>query len=57
MLNYDIVVCGKSPNLRKELNNYVWNDKKAGVPIDAFNHLIDGARYGVSRLLRGFFVG
>jgi len=27
------------------LQNYVWSDKKAGIPIDAFNHLIDGIRY------------
>lgn len=45
MQDYKIVVCGDSPNLIKELNNYIWNDQKAGIPIDAFNHLIDAARY------------
>ena len=32
-------------NLEKELNSYVWDDKKAGIPIDANNHLIDAMRY------------
>jgi len=35
MQDYKIVVAGDSPNLNKELNNYVWSDKKAGIPIDA----------------------
>lgn len=52
MQDYQIVITQRSSNLRKELSNYVWNDKKAGVPIDAFNHLIDGVRYGVNRLVR-----
>lgn len=45
MQDYKIIVAGDSPNLTKELNNYVWSDKKAGIPIDAWNHLIDGIRY------------
>jgi phage terminase large subunit len=45
MQDYRIVVCGDSPNLIKEMNNYIWNDQKAGIPIDAFNHLIDAGRY------------
>lgn len=45
MQDYEIVVCGESPNLVKELNNYVYSDQKAGIPVDAFNHLIDGIRY------------
>ncbi len=52
MQDYQIVITQRSSNLRKELSNYVWNDKKAGVPIDAFNHLIDGVRYSVNRLVR-----
>lgn len=39
---YTIVYDIDSPNLHKELNNYCWSDKKAGVPIDAYNHLLDG---------------
>jgi len=45
MQDYKIIVCGESYNLEKELNNYVWNDRKAGIPVDAFNHLIDAIRY------------
>lgn len=45
MQDYEIIVTEGSHNLAKELNNYVWSDKKAGVPIDDFNHLIDAMRY------------
>lgn len=45
MQDYEIVITEKSINLAKELNNYIWSDRKAGIPIDAFNHLIDAARY------------
>lgn len=45
MQDYQFVVTEGSHNLTKELNNYVWNDEKAGIPIDSFNHLIDAMRY------------
>ena len=45
MQDYELVITEDSHNLSKELSNYIWNDKKAGVPIDDFNHLIDAARY------------
>lgn len=45
MENYQIVVCGESPNLVRELNNYCWSQKDA--PIDDYNHLIDSIRYVV----------
>lgn len=45
MQDYKIIVCEDSPNLERELNNYLWVDQKAGIPIDDFNHLIDGIRY------------
>jgi len=47
MQDYEIIITERSHNLAKELNNYVWNDKRAGIPIDDFNHLIDGVRYCV----------
>lgn len=50
MQDYTIIVCGNSPNLKVELNNYIWNDKKAGIPVDDYNHLIDGIRYVFDRL-------
>ncbi len=55
--SYTVIVCGESRNLRKELNNYVWNDHKAGIPIDNFNHLLDAFRYGFERANRSFYAG
>lgn len=43
--DYELIIDPESTNLIKELNNYVWNDKKSGTPIDAYNHLLDGLRY------------
>lgn len=43
--DYKLIVTENSYNLVKELNNYLWSDKKAGIPIDTFNHLIDAFRY------------
>lgn len=48
--DYEIIVDPNSQNLKTELDNYVWNDKKAGIPIDDFNHLLDGGRYAFQRL-------
>jgi phage terminase large subunit len=45
MQDYEHIMTYESTNLAKEFNNYVWNDKKAGVPIDEFDHLIDAGRY------------
>jgi phage terminase large subunit len=45
MQSFQFVITETSYNLSKEMNNYVWDDKKAGVPIDAFNHCIDPIRY------------
>lgn len=56
LLSYTIVVCGLSKNFKIELNNYVWNDKKAGIPVKAYGHLIDAMRYAKFRLSRQFFV-
>src|SRR5690606_31928598 len=50
MQDYTLVVDPSSTNLIKELNNYVWNDKKSGVPVDAYNHCIDAARYIITKL-------
>lgn len=49
----NIIVCGESPNLERELNNYIYNDKKSNTPIDSFNHLIDAMRYGWGWLTGG----
>jgi len=52
LLGYIIVVDPNSHNVKKELNNYIWNDKKGGVPIDAFNHTLDPMRYCYNKLKR-----
>lgn len=49
--NYTFVVDPESYNLKKELRNYIWNDKKSDTPIDDFNHLLDAMRYIVFRLI------
>ena len=45
LMDYEIISTENSYNLMKERDNYIWSDKKAGIPIDAFNHLIDAWRY------------
>lgn len=51
--NYTIVVTPRSTNIKKELRNYIWNDKKAGIPVDKFNHAIDAIRYVFRKLTDG----
>lgn len=43
--DYEIIVTKESVNVVKELRNYIWNDKRAGIPIDTFNHTLDPIRY------------
>ena len=50
MKKYKLIIDPTSPNLKIELNNYVWNDKKASIPIDKYNHLLDALRYAFRRL-------
>ena len=45
--DYDLVVDKESTNLVREIRNYTWNDKKAGIPNKGFDHLLDGVRYYV----------
>jgi len=47
---YTIVVDKDSSELKMELNNYVWNDKKSSIPVDDFNHSLDAMRYAFRRL-------
>jgi phage terminase large subunit len=46
--DYKLVITKTSNNLSKELNNYIWHDKRSNTPIDFYNHLIDAIRYYVS---------
>jgi len=47
MQDYKLIVEKDSHNLAKELNNYVWHDKKSETPVDKWNHAVDAARYAV----------
>jgi phage terminase large subunit len=47
MQDYQIIVEHNSTNIAKELNNYIYSDKKSGLVIDNFNHAIDAIRYNV----------
>jgi len=50
MQDYEIIVTPESHNIKKELRNYKWSDKKAGIPVDNHNHSIDSIRYVVRKL-------
>jgi hypothetical protein len=54
MQDYQIIVHPDSNNIVRELNHYAWNDKKSGVPIDAYNHWIDASRYYCIMNVSGF---
>lgn len=45
MQDYEMVITEDSTDLAKEMNNYLWDDRRAGIPIDGFDHLIDAGRY------------
>jgi len=47
MQDYELIVEQSSINIAKELNNYIYSDKKSGLVIDNFNHAIDAIRYNV----------
>jgi len=53
MNDYKIIVTPRSVNIKKELRKYKWNDKKAGIPIDKWNHAIDASRYAFRKLTEG----
>jgi len=43
--DWEIIVDPESINIIKELNNYVWHDKKSQTPIDDYNHHLDPVGY------------
>jgi phage terminase large subunit len=53
MLDFTIVVTEESYNLKFELRNYIWNDKKSSTPMDMHQHGLDGVRYASLRLMQG----
>ncbi len=42
---YKLVIDPNSIEIGKELNNYIWHDKKSKTPIDEYNHALDSIRY------------
>lgn len=47
MQDYELIVDPNSLNAIKELNNYVYADKKSSLFVDDWNHIIDPVRYNV----------
>jgi len=58
MQDYEIIVHPDSQDIKKELNNYAWHDKKSNTPQDKYNHYIDAIRYAFTDLVddNEFFV-
>ena len=50
MQDYQIVVTAESKEIIKELNNYIWSDKRSDTPRDDYNHTIDAIRYAFDKL-------
>jgi phage terminase large subunit len=50
--DYDLIIDPESTELIKELNNYVWLEKKSQTPSDNWNHCLDALRYSVSYQLQ-----
>ena len=45
MQDYELLFTSTSENILYEVDKYIWSDRKAGLPIDAFNHTMDSIRY------------
>jgi phage terminase large subunit len=50
--NYKLIVDPNSTNIARELNNYIWSDRKADSPVDMYNHTIDAFRYAITHKLK-----
>jgi phage terminase large subunit len=50
--DYTFVITPTSINTIREMNNYVWSNKKAGAPKDMYNHISDALRYIATHLLK-----
>lgn len=48
MQGYELIITPSSTNLIEEITSYVWSDKKAQLPIDKNNHLLDAAGYALT---------
>jgi phage terminase large subunit len=50
LMNYTIIIDKDSKNMVLEMTNYCWHSKRAEVPVDDYNHLIDPLRYALEEL-------
>ena len=52
--DFDLVIHNddQAVHLVKELNNYIWLDRKSNTPIDKYNHALDSLRMAVSYQLK-----
>ena len=52
--DFDLVIHNddQTVHLVKELNNYIWLDRKSNTPIDKYNHALDSLRMAVSYQLK-----
>ena len=52
--DYDLIIHNddQAVHLVKELNNYIWLDRKSNTPIDKYNHALDSLRYSISYQLK-----
>jgi len=57
--DYDLVIHSddQAVHLIKELNNYIWLDRKSNTPIDKYNHALDSLRYAISYQLKNPYQG
>jgi phage terminase large subunit len=51
LFGWRLIVDPESYDIEKELNNWIWLDKKGEIPIDDYNHLLDAIRYYVRTIL------
>lgn len=55
--DFDLIIDPDSPEIVKELNNYVWSDTGKQRPVDRWNHRIDAIRYAAQYALVNFTRG
>lgn len=58
MKQYKLCITERSVNIKRELDNYSWEVERmsevlTGIPVDAFNHSLDAARYWVTECASG----
>lgn len=54
LMEYEIIVTPESLGLEKELNGWIWLDKKGEIPIDEGDDLIDAGRYKSMHVIKPY---